>query len=72
MQSQQDFFKVDIATSQDLNQFFMLANFLHEHQYRLSAVLNEYLDSDLLTPQRIDQISKVSTLLNKILNDIIK
>lgn len=72
LQAKQDFFEVDIATSQALNQFFMMANFLLDHQDRLPNVLTGYYDSEPLTHQRIEQISDISALLNKILNDIIR
>lgn len=65
-------FREEIATSQALNQFFMTANFLHEHKNCLPEVLKDYVETDGITPQRISQIAKVSTLLNNILNDIIK
>lgn len=72
LQAKQDFFKVDIATSQALNQFFMMANFLHEHQDRLANALNGYLDSDPLTPQRVNQISFIAHKLSKILDNSCK
>ena len=72
LQAQKDFFSVDIATSQALNQFFMMANFLHEHQDRLADVLNSYLDSDPLTPQRVNKISFIAHMLSKILDNSCK
>ena len=60
-------FREEIATSQALNQFFMMANFLHEHQNCLPDVLKGYVHSDPLTPQRITQIKKIISNFDKIL-----
>ena len=60
----------EIATSQALNQFFMMANFLSEHQGCLPEVLKGYLQTEGITAQRINQIAFVSSLLKKILKDI--
>ena len=63
-------FREEIATSQALNQFFMMANFLQEHKDSLPEVLKGYVETDGLTSQRINQIAFVSSLLKKILKDI--
>lgn len=70
LQAQQENFKIDIATSQALNQFFTAANFLHEHQDRLTNVLIGYIDSDSLSSQHISKLSEVSDLIKKIFSDI--
>lgn len=48
----------------------MIANFLSEHQDRLSEVLKGYVNSDPLTSQRITQIKKIISNFDEILSKI--
>ena len=70
LKGREEKYREEIATSQALNQFFMMANFLQEHKDSLLEVLKGYVETDGLTAQRINQIAFVSSLLKKILKDI--
>ena len=72
LQNNQENLKIEVATSQALNQFFMTANFLNEHSDFLHNVLKAYLNSDPLTSQHIKQSDNVVTILKKVFGDISK
>ena len=69
LKAREENFREEIATSQALNQFFMMANFLQEHQNCLPEVIKGYVETDGVTAERINQIAFVSALLKKILNE---
>ena len=60
---QQDNIRVDIAISQNLQNLCSAANFLLEHQDRLTANLQNFLSADSLTTENIKQLAQLVTFL---------
>ncbi len=70
LQAEKDTLKIDTAFLQALNQFFMAANFLHQHQDRAEHNLRIFFDDDPLTTQRVIQISDIANIFNNIIKKL--
>lgn len=70
LQAEKDTLKIDTAFLQALNQFFMAANFLHQHQDRAEHNLKIFFDDDPLTTQRVIQISDIANIFNSIIKNL--